>query len=79
MMPLLWDGAWSDGAPGSKAFGNHSPQTPSGLVHRLDACNDFITVLGLSLAAAARGDAQGMTKGPSTRLKPQHMARCKEK
>lgn len=77
-MPLLQDGARSDGAPGSKAFGNHSPQTPSGLVHTLDACNDFITVLGLSLAAAARGDAQGMTKGPSTRLKPQYVARCRE-
>lgn len=59
-MPSLRDGAWSDGAQGSKAFGNHNPQTPSGLGHGLDACADFITVLGLSLfllAAAAQGDA----------------------
>lgn len=60
-MPLLQDGAWSDGAPGSKAFGNHNPHTPSGLVHGLDGCADFITVLRLSpfhFAAAAQGDAQ---------------------
>lgn len=74
-MPLLWDGACSDGAPGSKAFGNPNPQTPSGLMHGLDACAAFITVPGLSpilFAAAAQGDAQH-DQDPSTWLKPQHV------
>lgn len=69
-MPSLRDGAWSDGAQGSKAFGNHNPQTPSGLGRGLDACADFITILG-SPCSSLQQQHEGML---TVTKSPQHLA-----
>lgn len=60
----LQDGGWSDGAQGSKAFSNYSPQTPSGLKRESGHLHWFHHGLRAFPASLCNGSMKGCSPSP---------------